>query len=515
MRRLFAIVFVAALGASRTRRSLLGLGLVVLLALAPAAVRIPSAVAADPVIMAAGDIACDPADPNYNGGAGTASACRMKATSDLLVGGAPAAVLPLGDNQYEDGALDKYGQSYEPSWGRVKDISRPIPGDGDYGVSGAAGYFRYFGAAAGTSGQGYYSYDVGTWHIIALNSACQKVSGGCGPGSPQEQWLRADLAAHPADCTLAYFHKPRFSSGPDNTTVDAFWRALYAADAEIVLGGDRHMYERFAPQNPDGVADPDPNGTRGIREFIVGTGGKNLGSIGDVQANSQVRAKTFGVLKLTLHAGSYDWNFVPAAGQSFTDAGSTSCSSATPAPTTTTSSTATTSTTSTTTTTTTLPPGSQTFTADKDTFVSAGAPTTNYGGGNNLQVRSGARIAFIGFSVQGAAGVPKHAILRLTVGTDTDAGSDDGGTAYQASDGWQETTLTWNSYQATPGLVGSVITGSSVGAVNISQTVDFDVTSAVTGNGRYDFAIQSASTNLTKYLSRERGTNGPRLLLQY
>jgi acid phosphatase type 7 len=525
MRRLFPITFVAALGASRARRSLLGLGLVVLLALAPAAVRIPSAVAADPVIMAAGDIACDPADPNFNGGAGTASACRMQATSDLLVAGAPAAVLPLGDNQYEDGALTKYQQSYGPSWGRVKAISRPIPGDGDYGVSGAAGYFDYFNGVgtqtgpAGTRGQGYYSYDIGAWHIIALNTACQKVPGGCGPGSPQEQWLRADLAAHPADCTLAYFHKPRFSSGPDNTTVDAFWRALYAADAEIVLGGDRHMYERFAPQNPDGVIDPDPNKTRGIREFIVGTGGKNLGSIGDVQANSEVRAKTFGVLKLTLHANSYDWSFVPAAGQSFTDSGSTSCSSATPAPTTTTTSstttTSTTSTTTTSTTTTTLPPSSQTFTPDKDTFVSAGAPTTNYGGGANLQVRSGARIAFIGFSVQGAAGVPKHAILRLTVGTDTDAGSDDGGAAYRASDGWQETTLTWNSYQATPGLVGSAITGISVGAVSISQTVDFDVTSAVTGDGRYDFAIQSASTNLTKYLSRERGTNGPRLLLQY
>jgi hypothetical protein len=511
MRRLLAIVFVAALGALRARRSLLGLGLVVLLALASAAIRIPSAVAADPVVMAAGDIACDPADPNFNGGAGTASACRMQATSDVLVDGAPAAVLPLGDNQYEDGALAKYQQSYGPSWGRVKAISRPVPGDGDYGVSGAAGYFDYFGAAAGTRGQGYYSYDIGAWHMIALNTACQKVRGGCGPGSPQEQWLRADLAAHPADCILAYFHKPRFSSGPDNTTVDAFWRALYAAGAEIVLGGDRHMYERFALQNPDGVADP-----KGIREFIVGTGGKNLGSIGTVQANSQVRAKTFGALKLTLHAGSYDWSFVPAAGQSFTDAGSTTCSPATPSTTTTTtSSTTTTSTTTTsTTTTTTLPPSSQTFTADKDTFVSAGAPTTNYGGGANLQVRSGARIAFIGFSVQGAAGVPKRAILRLTVGTDTDAGSDDGGAAYQASDDWQETTLTWNSYQTTPGLVGSAITGS-VGAVNISQTVDFDVTSVVTGNGRYDFAIQSASTNLTKYLSRERGTNGPRLLLQY
>jgi hypothetical protein len=508
---------VAALSVSRPLRTLVGLGLVAMLALALLSVSVPSADAADPVVMAAGDIACDPADPNYNGGLGTASFCRMRAVSDLLVAGAPTAVLPLGDNQYEDGALAKYQQSYDPSWGRVKAISRPIPGDGDYGVSGAAGYFDYFGAAAGTRGKGYYSYDVGAWHVIALNSACQKV-GGCGPGSPQEQWLRADLAAHPADCTLAYFHKPRFSSGTDFTTVDTFWRDLYAAGAEIVLSGDRHIYERFAPQNPDGAADPN-----GIREFIVGTGGKNLGSIGTIQANSQVRAKTFGVLKLTLHAGSYDWNFVPAAGQSFTDSGSTSCSPATPttttttAPTTTSPTTTTSSTTTTTTaptTTTTAPPSSQTFTADKDTFVSAGAPTTNYGGGTNLQVRTGARIAFIGFTVGGTSGVPGRAILRLTVGSDSDAGSDDGGAAYQASDDWQETTLTWNTYQATPGLVGSAITGS-VGAVAVNQTVDFDVTSVVTGNGRYDFAVQSASTNLTKYLSRERGANGPRLILQY
>jgi acid phosphatase type 7 len=506
------------LGGSRARRSLAVLGLVVLLASVLAAVRAPTAVAADPVVMGAGDIACDPADPNFNGGAGTATACRMRATSDLLVAAAPTAVLPLGDNQYEDGALAKYQQSYDPSWGRVKAVSRPIPGDGDYGVSGAAGYFDYFGAAAGTRGKGYYSYDVGAWHIIALNSACQKV-GGCGPGSPQEQWLRADLAAHPADCILAYFHKPRFASGTDFTTVDTFWRDLYAAGAEVVLSGDRHIYERFAPQNPDGAADP-----KGIREFIVGTGGKNLGSIGTVQANSQVRAKTFGALKLTLHAGSYDWNFVPAAGQSFTDAGSTACSPASPSPTTTTAAptttssttttTAPTTTTSSTTTTTTAPPSGQTFTPDKDTFVSAGAPTSNFGSGTNLQVRSGARIAFIGFSVAGTTGVPRRAILRLTVGTDTDAGSDDGGAAYQASDDWQETSLTWNTYQATPGLVGPAIT-ASVGAVNIGQTVDFNVTPVVTGDGRYDFAIQSGSADLIKYLSRERGAKGPALILEY
>jgi hypothetical protein len=507
-----------ALGVSRAVRRVAGLGLVALLALAMLAARMTSAAAADPVVMAAGDIACDPADPNYNGGLGTASFCRMRAVSDLLVAGAPTAVLPLGDNQYEDGALAKYQQSYDPSWGRVKAISRPIPGDGDYGVSGAAGYFDYFGAAAGTRGQGYYSYDVGAWHVIALNSACQKVRGGCGPGSPQEQWLRADLAAHPANCILAYVHKPRFSSGPENTTVDTFWRDLYAAGAEIVLSGDRHFYERFAPQNPDGAADP-----KGIREFIVGTGGKNLGSIGTVQANSQVRAKTFGALKLTLHAGSYDWSFVPAAGQSFTDSGSTNCSSPPPATTTTTlatststtsTSTTTSTTTSSTTSTTTPPPGSQSFTPDKDTYVSAGAPTTNYGGATNLQVRSQARVAFIGFVVGGTAGVPTRATLRLTVGSDTDAGSDDGGAAYRASDDWQETTLTWNTYQATPGLVGPAATGS-VGTVNINQTVDFDVTPVLTGDGRYDFAIQSASANLTKYLSRERGAKGPTLILQY
>jgi acid phosphatase type 7 len=161
-----------------------------------------------------------------------------------------------------------------------------------------------------------------------------------------------------------------------------------------------------------------------------------------------------------------------------------------------------------------VPSGSQTFTADKDTYVSAGSPTSNFGGASNLQVRSGARIAFIGFAVSGTSGVPRRAILRLTVGTDTDADSDDGGAAYQASDEWQETTLTWNSYQATPGLIGPAITGS-VGAVTQNQTVDFDVTSAVTGDGRYDFAIQSASTNIVKYLSRERGAKGPTLILEY
>src|SRR4029077_6962652 len=159
--------------------------------------------AAAPVIAAAGDIACDPADSNYNGGLGTANACRMRATSDLLVGSGLAAVLILGDNQYEDGTWSKYLASYDPSWGRVKAITRPAVGNHEYVTPGAAGYYAYFGAAAGDPAKGWYSFDLGAWHLIVLNSNCADI-GGCGPGSPEEQWLAADLAAHPGVCTLAY-----------------------------------------------------------------------------------------------------------------------------------------------------------------------------------------------------------------------------------------------------------------------------------------------------------------------
>jgi len=186
-----------------------GLAAVLALLIAPAA---PTAWAASPVVAAVGDIACDPANPSYNGGDGTATACRMKATSDLLVGGGWSAVLLLGDNQYEDGALARYQASYDPTWGRVKGLTYPAPGNHEYGTPGAAGYFAYFGAAAGDPARGYYSFDLGAWHLVVLNSNCAAVSG-CGPGSAQEQWLAADLAAHPGRCTLAYWHHPRFSSG--------------------------------------------------------------------------------------------------------------------------------------------------------------------------------------------------------------------------------------------------------------------------------------------------------------
>ncbi|HYU34335.1 MAG TPA: metallophosphoesterase [Thermoanaerobaculia bacterium] len=283
-----------------------------------------------PVIAAAGDISCDPADPSFNGGDGTASACRMKATSDLLLGLGPTAVLLLGDNQYEDGAASKYQTSYDPAWGRLKAITRPVPGNHEYGTANAAGYFSYFGAAAGDPAKGYSSYDLGGWHLIALNSNCGAI-GGCGAGSPQEQWLAADLAAHPGVCTLGYWHHPRFSSGPhgNDATYDAFWQDLYAAHADLVLNGHDHVYERFAPQTPAAAADP----AHGIRQFTVGTGGKNLTSIVVVRANSEVRdASDFGVLELTLHSNGYAWRFLSAAGGAVLDQGTGLCHSARPWP---------------------------------------------------------------------------------------------------------------------------------------------------------------------------------------
>ncbi|MGH2416500.1 MAG: metallophosphoesterase family protein, partial [Microcystaceae cyanobacterium] len=225
--------------------------------------------------------------------------------------------------QYPAGALSDFNTSYDPTWGRVKEIAHPVVGNHEYGTSGASGYFSYLGTAAGDPKKGYYSYDVGRWHLIALNSNCQEV-GGCGVGSPQEKWLKADLAAHPAKCTLAYWHHPRFSSAlhGNNRAYDAFWQDLYAAGAEIVLNGHDHDYERFASQTPSATADS----KRGIREFVVGTGGKSLYPFLQVQPNSEVRDnETYGVLKLTLHSNGYSWQFMPVKGKTFTDSGRGVC----------------------------------------------------------------------------------------------------------------------------------------------------------------------------------------------
>ncbi|MCC6750045.1 MAG: DNRLRE domain-containing protein [Deltaproteobacteria bacterium] len=278
----------------------------------------------DPIVAAAGDIACDPSDGNFNGGRGTTNNCRQMATSDLMLA-IPnlAKVLVLGDIQYEDGTLAKYMASYDPSWGRLKAKSAPAVGNHEYLTAGAAGYFGYFGAAAGDPAKGYYSYDVGTWHVVVLNSNCSK-AGGCGAGSPQERWLRADLAAHPTKCTLAYWHHPRFSSGQhgSHTTMTELWQALYDYNAELVLSGHDHDYERFAPQTASGAADP----ARGLRQFVVGTGGKNHYGFNATIANSEVRnADTYGVLRLTLRPGSVDWKFLPEPGKTFTDSGTMVC----------------------------------------------------------------------------------------------------------------------------------------------------------------------------------------------
>jgi acid phosphatase type 7 len=241
-----------------------------------------------------------------------------------LVETLPGDLVLLGDNAYEKGSPSQYRHCYDPNWGLFKTRTHPAAGNHEYLTEAASGYFNYFGAAAGNPEQGYYSYEVGAWHLIALNSNCSQV-GGCQVGSAQEQWLRADLAAHPAACTLAYWHHPLFSSGQhgNNTQMWPVWQALYEAGADVVLNGHDHDYERFAPQDPEGVADA----ARGLREFVVGTGGKNHYKFSRAPgANSEVRNdNTFGVLKLTLSPQSYTWEFIPEPGKTFTDVGEGVC----------------------------------------------------------------------------------------------------------------------------------------------------------------------------------------------
>jgi acid phosphatase type 7 len=273
------------------------------------------------VVAAAGDIACAPSDPSFNNGEGTPARCRQGATARQLVAAAPVAVLALGDTQYEHGEPANYEHAYRPSWGAMDGVVHPAAGDHEYETPQAAGYFAYFGARAGPPDRGYYSFDVAGWHLIALNSNCMQVA--CGEGSAQEAWLQADLAAHPSRCTLAYWHAPRFASGQAGQAPEtaAFWQDLYAAGADVVLGAHNHHYERFAPQTPATVADPQA----GIREFIVGTGGASLQALTTVRPNSEVRiVDTFGVLLLTLHADGYEWRFMAESGATL-DAGTTAC----------------------------------------------------------------------------------------------------------------------------------------------------------------------------------------------
>ena len=226
-------------------------------------------------------------------------------------------VFTLGDNAYFQGTRQQYVDCYDTTWGRHKGRTFPVPGNHEYESPGAAPYYEYFGElAVGPMGEGYYSFELGDWHVVALNSNVFM-----GPSSTQAGWLRTDLAQSRARCTLAYFHHPLFSSGHNGDTpgVRELWRILYEARAEIVLSAHEHMYERFAPQDPDGRPDP----ARGIRQFVVGTGGAFLTNPVRLAPNSEQRISSFGVLKLTLSADRYQWEFIPLSGP--TDGGSGVC----------------------------------------------------------------------------------------------------------------------------------------------------------------------------------------------
>jgi hypothetical protein len=265
-----------------------------------------------------------PAEPVVLVGAGDIASCSLDGDSqtasllDTIAGG----VFTLGDTAYSNGTASEFANCFDPTWGRHKARIRPAVGNHEYNTSGATPYYDYFGEAAGPRGKGYYSYDAGAWHVVVLNSNCGIVS--CSANSAQAQWLAADLAANDAKCTLAYMHHPRFSSGNhgDETAVQPLWQIMYDNGVDLALAGHDHEYERFLAMRPDGTRD-DANG---IRSFVVGTGGIDLRSFARARTNSEVRQTgTHGVLKLTLDADSYSWEFVPVAGKTFTDKGTDVC----------------------------------------------------------------------------------------------------------------------------------------------------------------------------------------------
>jgi hypothetical protein len=268
-----------------------------------------AAAAAAPVLLVTGDI----------------DGCHEGEDTAELAAKLAAPIATVGDNAYPEGTASELDRCYAPTWGALKDRTHPVPGNHDYDASKAEPYYEYFGAAAGDPTKGWYSYDVGTWHVVALNSNCDNVD--CGE---QTSWLEADLTAHPSACILAYWHHPRYTSGTSggDEAVGDFWKVLYDHRASLVFNGHDHLYERFAPMNPSGRADPD----RGIREFIVGTGGATLGSVARVAPNSEVRNnRAYGLLELTLRPDGYDWRFLATDGDSFTDSGSDTCRGTAPA----------------------------------------------------------------------------------------------------------------------------------------------------------------------------------------
>ena len=422
----------------------------------------------DPVLVGAGDI-------------GDCTSTRDEATADLL-DDIPGTVVTLGDNVYQSGTAAEFDTCYDPGWGRHRTRTHPSTGNHDYKTPGAAGYFGYFGSAAGDRDTGYYSYDRGAWHIVVLNSNCEEI-GGCGAASDQVAWLKADLAAHAGSHVLAYWHHPRYSSGKHGSdpTVQAFWNVLYAAGADLVLNGHDHDYERFAPQDPWGRADP----THGIRQFVVGTGGTNLRARATVVANSEVFATAHGVLKLTLRSDSYDWAFVPVAGVTFSDTGSDEPHGP-------------------------PPPRTRTvFRATADAWVDQAHRHRNRGKTGKLLVdgdtgRGFKAHTYIKVKVGGTSGVVHRAVLRVWV----TGATRDGPTIARTTTTWSESTITWANR---PGARGGVITDA--GAIPVGAWYEFDVTSHVTGDGSYGFVLRPTSRDGIDMSSRQ-GTRPPRLVVE-
>jgi 3',5'-cyclic AMP phosphodiesterase CpdA len=278
------------------------------------------------VARCGGNTATGPSPPPAAGesvlvGAGDIALCSALAPAEAtakLLDAIPGTVFTAGDNVQAVGAMEEFRQCFDPTWGRHKTRMQPSPGNHDYATAGGAAYFEYFGGIAGSPGASYYSYDLGSWHIISLDSNIA-----AGPGSPQLEWLAKDLKTAWTQCTLAYFHHPLFTSGPNgpNVAVQDMWRVLYARGVDVIVNGHDHLYERFRLQDPDGQ----PDSAHGIREFIAGTGGAPLYQAVRVAANSEVRASVHGVLKLILRNGTYDWVFVSVAGQPFRDSGTDAC----------------------------------------------------------------------------------------------------------------------------------------------------------------------------------------------
>lgn len=265
---------------------------------------LPSTSGAAAVLVGAGDIArCD-----LPGAERTAK----------LLDGISGTVFAAGDNAYMEGSASNYRNCYHPTWGRHRNRTRPVPGNHEYETPNAAGYFEYFGANAGPAGLGYYSYVLGTWLVLAVNSEVP-----IGVGSPQLEWVREQLANNPHRCTAVYWHRPLFSSGRNGPNPDMLdlWRVLYSMDVDIVLNGHDHLYERFAPQTPEGRRDP----VKGVRQFTIGTGGSSPTGIMRAAVNSEVAASVWGVASFTLQNDGYTWTFTPVEGEVFTDSGTGVC----------------------------------------------------------------------------------------------------------------------------------------------------------------------------------------------